>query len=164
MPIDPLGIEPLGSTPSGDQPDPASYLFNGVLQTLLADPTVTGIVGSRITRNTSSQKAGDVARMTIRVVSSIGGHVLKGSNSTRTDRVQLTAISKNAAQCTALKTRFYDLFDSFQGMLSNGVEVLAAFEINSVDLSQQPSDSSDAWSYLFACDYSFQYRSPPPQR
>ena len=164
MPVDPLGIEPLGSASSSDPPSPSGLLFNGLLQTLLADSAVSAIVGTRITRNVSSQQQGDTARMTIKTVSSVAGHTLGGSNLTRVDRIQFTAISKLASDCTTLKTRFYDLFDSLQGYLPNGVQVLAAFQLGDMDLSQQPSDASDDWSYCFACDYSFLYRSPSPQR
>jgi hypothetical protein len=127
---------------------------------LLADPTLSSIVGPRV-RPGGFSEADVTPAIGYWVLKNHRGHILRGAAGFAVAHVQLDCWSRNLADCVASKIAIEAILDGKVPVMP-GFPVRYTKQLDEQDLHEAPGDGSDRWLYHIALIYFVKYDSSRP--
>jgi hypothetical protein len=168
-----LGAEPAASDPEiglayvfwpGSATVPPLGGFRSALVSRLnADATLATLVGDRVFPQVRPQRSA-LPAVVVSIVSIDRDHDLDGPTGLGLAEVELRAHSLDFTDCDRIANYLRTLFDGFEGILANGVEVLETLSLDESDDYDDAAEGSDDGTFQIPVEYSFRFRESTPNR
>lgn len=127
---------------------------------LLTQTPITNLVGQRVFSSNIPQREDYPAISIVRIT---GGHahMLSGGAGFAEPTVQVDAWADTSTVCESIAEALRGELQGFRGTMGS-TTVRAVVLQNEIDLSEEPSDGSDAWVYRITQDYYINYEISIP--
>jgi hypothetical protein len=140
---------------SGSTPAVESDIREAIVARMLATPSLTSIVGSKL-RPLSRPQSDQLPTITFTVSANPRGHWLSGGNGQGIARVQFDCWATTLAQCVQIKRAIEEAFDGGRWSAA-GVTIQWSKQLDEQDLGDDPSSGDDAPTRRILVDYAFKY-------
>jgi hypothetical protein len=133
-----------------------SDLLEAIRARLVADATISGIVGTRI-RPEERPQSDELPAITYTLADMERPHYVNGQYVGQSDAtIQFDCWATTRAVCVTLKAAIEQSFDGFRGTQS-GVVIRWCGQVNELDLDEPPEPGSDTATFHTVIDYRFRY-------
>jgi hypothetical protein len=144
-------------------PSPSTPLVVGasfreaVIARLLADTTLTAIVGTRVTPVRRPQR-GPLPALVVTITSAPRGQNLLGPDGTVKAQVMFEAFALTQATASKIINAVRLDFNGFTGLLSAQVSIMETHLDDESDSYVAANDGSDAGTYVLSLDFTIRFR------